>query len=118
MTKRAAVHATFSLERTYSASPERVYQAFADPKAKARWFAPPAEWKQSRPTMEFRVGGKENLSSTPPGQRVHMFDATYLDIVPNERIVYVYEMHIGEAKIRPRWRRWSSSRPERAPGSC
>ncbi len=99
MTKRSTVHATFSIERTYSASPERLYRAFADPKAKARWFAPPAKWKQSRAAMDFRVGGKEGLSSTPPGQRAHVFDATYLDIVPNERIVYVYEMHIGEAKI-------------------
>jgi uncharacterized protein YndB with AHSA1/START domain len=99
MSKRSAVHATFALERTYSAAPERVYQAFADPKAKARWFAPPAEWKQSQPKMDFRIGGKESLSSTPPGHQAHAFDATYLDIVPNERIVYVYEMHIGEAKI-------------------
>jgi uncharacterized protein YndB with AHSA1/START domain len=99
MSKRTAVHGTFTLERTYSTAPERVYQAFADPKAKARWFVAPAEWEQSRGKMEFRVGGKEHLSSTPPGDQPHVFDATYVDIVPNQRIVYVYQMHIGEAKI-------------------
>jgi uncharacterized protein YndB with AHSA1/START domain len=49
--------------------------------------------------MEFRVGGQETVTSTPPGQPGHRFDATYLDIVPNQRIVYVYEMHTGKAKI-------------------
>jgi uncharacterized protein YndB with AHSA1/START domain len=99
MSKRSTVHDTFSIERTYPASPERVYQAFADPKAKARWFAAPAEWEQSRGKMEFKVGGKEFLSSTPPGLKPYTFDCTYLDIVLNERIVYVYEMHSGENKI-------------------
>lgn len=99
MTKRSAVHDTFSIERTYPASPERVYQAFADPKAKARWYAAPKEWEQSRGKMEFKPGGKEFLSSTPPGGKPYTFDCTYLDIVPNERIVYVYEMHSGENKI-------------------
>ena len=35
MSQRTAVHGTFALERTYPAAPERVYRAFADPKAKA-----------------------------------------------------------------------------------
>ena len=99
MSKRTAVHGTFTLERTFPSAPERVFQAFADRKAKARWFVPPAEWKCERAKMEFRVGGQESVTSTPPGQQAHRFDATYLDIVPNERIVYVYEMHTGKVKI-------------------
>jgi uncharacterized protein YndB with AHSA1/START domain len=99
MTKRSTVHDTFVIERTYPASPERVYQAFADPKAKARWFAAPAEWEQSRGKMEFKPGGKEFVSSTPPGRPSYTYDCTYLDIVPNQRIVYVYEMHSGKNKI-------------------
>jgi uncharacterized protein YndB with AHSA1/START domain len=99
MSKRTAAHGTFALERTFPSAPERVFQAFADPKAKARWFTPPAAWQCERAKMEFRVGGQESVTSTPPGQQAHRFDATYLDIVPNERIVYVYEMHTGKAKI-------------------
>ncbi|MFI4998888.1 MAG: SRPBCC family protein [Reyranellales bacterium] len=99
MSKRSAVHATFTLERTYAAQPERVFHAWSDTKAKARWFAPPAGYTQTPLKSDFRVGGKESISSTPPGKEPHTFDATYWDIVPNERIVYVYEMHIGAARI-------------------
>jgi len=99
MSRRSATHSTFTIERTYPVAAERVYRAFADPEAKAQWFAPPAEWAHSRGKMEFRVGGREFVSSTPPGKLPHTFDCTYLDIVPNERILYVYEMHIGKAKI-------------------
>ena len=99
MTERTAVHGTFTIERTYGASRERVFRAWADVKAKARWFKPPAGFEQTPLKSDFRVGGRENTCSTPPGGKPHVFDATYWDIVPNERIVYCYEMHIGEAKI-------------------
>ena len=48
-TKRSAVHDTFTLERTYDAAPSRVFQAWADPKQKAKWFSGPPGWKQLRP---------------------------------------------------------------------
>ena len=42
MTQRSAVHATFVIDRTYDAAPERVFRAFADPVAKRRWFGAPS----------------------------------------------------------------------------
>jgi uncharacterized protein YndB with AHSA1/START domain len=44
VTDRSVAHATFTVERTYDASPARVFAAWADPTAKARWFASPEEW--------------------------------------------------------------------------
>jgi uncharacterized protein YndB with AHSA1/START domain len=41
MTERKVTHSTFVVERTYPASPARVFAAFADPKIKDRWFAGP-----------------------------------------------------------------------------
>ncbi|HTR83032.1 MAG TPA: SRPBCC family protein [Reyranella sp.] len=99
MSKHSAVHDTFTLERTYPADRARVFGAFADPKAKERWFTPPAGWRVERGGMEFKVGGKEHVVSTSPDGKAHVFDAIYLDIVPNARIVYVYEMHMNKAKI-------------------
>lgn len=55
MTDRSVTHATFRLERVYPASPARVFAAWADPDAKARWFAGRADEHQ----LDFRVGGRE-----------------------------------------------------------
>jgi len=99
MTTRKVTHASFSIERSYDVPPERVFRAFADPEAKAKWFAGSAEWRQGKRSMDFRVGGKEHLSGGVTGKPPHIFDATYQDIVPNERIIYTYEMHIGANRI-------------------
>jgi uncharacterized protein YndB with AHSA1/START domain len=99
MTSRKVTHATFSIGRTYDVPPERVFRAFADPAAKAKWFAGSNAWQQDQRRMDFRVGGKEHLSGGVKGKPPHIFDAVYQDIVPNERIIYTYEMHIGETRI-------------------
>jgi uncharacterized protein YndB with AHSA1/START domain len=99
MTKRSTDHATFSIERKFTASPAQVFAAWADIKAKARWFKGPAEWKDMERTLDFRVGGRERLVGIRPDGKVSSFDACYLDIVPDQRIIYSYEMHIDEARI-------------------
>ena len=40
---RSALHDTFRIERHFDAAPPKVFAAFADPAAKARWFGGPAE---------------------------------------------------------------------------
>jgi uncharacterized protein YndB with AHSA1/START domain len=99
MTERSAVHATFTIERTYDASPARVFQAFADPKAKAAWFEGPPDWEMTRGEFDFRVGGRERLSVQPKSGPAHSFDARYFDIVPNQRIIYAYDMHFDDKRI-------------------
>jgi uncharacterized protein YndB with AHSA1/START domain len=99
MTERSANHATFVIERVYPASPARVFKAFADPVAKASWFGGPDEWNKSRGEFDFRVGGREALSGGPPDGVQHFFDARYYDIVPDQRIVFAYDLHLGENKI-------------------
>lgn len=97
--ERKVTHATFTIERHYDVAPERVFRAFADPEAKAKWFAGSGEWRQGKRSMDFRVGGREHLSGGRKDGPPHVFDAIYQDIVPNERIIYTYEMHIGETRI-------------------
>ena len=58
MTERSVTHATFVVERVYPARPARVFAAWADAKAKARWFGPPEEGVDEY-TLDFRIGGRE-----------------------------------------------------------
>ena len=92
-------HTTFSIERCYPHSRERVFAAWAEPGAKARWFRSPSpEWQSV--VNEFAVGGRERVhTGLRAGGRLHAFDARYFDIVPNERIAYAYDMHIDTRRI-------------------
>ena len=99
MTKRSVTHATFTVERVYDAAPARVFNAFADPKAKARWFNGPEDWGPDEHAMDFRVGGRETSSGGPKGGPLHVFNAIYQDIVPNERIVLTYDMTLDGKRI-------------------
>ena len=92
MTERSVTHATFTIERTYDASPARVFNAFADPRAKARWFAGPEEWGLDEHELDFRIGGREISLGGPQGGPVHAYDARYYYIVSYARIYLAYEM--------------------------
>ena len=96
---RSTTHATFVIERDFKAAPAKVFDAFANPQSKAKWFGGPEEWAKSNHKLDFRVGGKENVSGGPPGGVVHSYNAEYWDIVPNERIVSSYEMHLDKRRI-------------------
>lgn len=98
MTKRSTTHATFVIERTYDATPERVFRAYADPKSKAKWFGGPPEWNSSH-ELDFRVGGAEISKGGPPGGTVHKMTGLYWDIVENERIVMAYDLHLDQTRI-------------------
>ncbi|WP_282942596.1 SRPBCC family protein [Paenibacillus sp. RC67] len=92
MTERFIKHATFVVERTYAASPTRVYNAWTDPSAKAKWFSKPD-------VFEFRVGGREYSKGGPPEGPVFTFDACYQEIIPDQRIVYTYTLDSNETRI-------------------
>lgn len=99
MTERTVIHDTFVIERVYPTIPTRVFAAWASPEAKAQWFGAPEEWRIDQQTLDFRVGGSETSYGGPVDGPSHRYDATYHDIVPNERIIYSYEMHLGDTRI-------------------
>ena len=67
----------------------------------------PDEWESSDHALDFRVGGREHASGGPPGGPVHSFDARYQDIVPDQRIVYTYDMHSTTSEYPFHSQRWS-----------
>jgi uncharacterized protein YndB with AHSA1/START domain len=93
--QRSAVHHTFTIERTIGAPPAKVFGAFADPELKRRWFVAPEGWEDGERTLDFRVGGTETTRGRAPGGGpVFTYEATYRDIVEDERIVSTYIMHM------------------------
>jgi uncharacterized protein YndB with AHSA1/START domain len=91
MTARSAQHGTIRLERRYKAAPPRVFAAWADPKARARWDVP-GRWAIAEQTFDFREGGHELKRFGPKDDPRFVADTLYLDIVPDRRVVFSYSM--------------------------
>lgn len=96
---RSVVHAMFCIERTYAASPAQVFKALTDPTAKAKWFTGGDGYTLLAREMDVRPGGREHVKGRKDSGVVSTFDAIYYDVIPNERIVYAYEMHLDDRKI-------------------
>jgi len=79
---------TVRLHRVLRATPERVYRAFLDPDAMAKWL-PPNGFTGKVHHLEARVGGTFRMSFTDfaTGQS-HSFGGEYLELVPHERLRY------------------------------
>ncbi len=79
---------TIRLHRVLKTSPDRVYRAFLDPGAMAKWL-PPNGFTGKVHQMDAKVGGGYKMSFTnfTTGQS-HAFGGKYLELAPNERIRY------------------------------
>lgn len=95
---RTVVHDTFVIDRSYPASPARVFAAFADPDKKMQWWGDDDIEKNAPHVIDFRVGGRESMAGDAAGASFS-YDAVYQDIVENSRIVYSYEMTMDGRRI-------------------
>ena len=77
---------TVTLHRVLRATPERVYRAFLDADALAKWL-PPHGFTGRVHHLEAKVGGTYRMSFTnlATGQ-AHAFGGSYLELIPNVRI--------------------------------
>lgn len=79
---------TVRLHRVLSAPPEKVYRAFIDPDAMAKWL-PPHGFTGKVHHLEAKVGGTYKMSFTNfTTRQSHSFGGEFLELVPNERIRY------------------------------
>jgi uncharacterized protein YndB with AHSA1/START domain len=79
---------TVRLHRVLTAPPERVYRAFLDAAALAKWL-PPDGFTCTVHELDARVGGRYRMSFTNFSTgNSHSFGGTYLDIQPQQRIVH------------------------------
>ncbi|MBV9860965.1 MAG: SRPBCC family protein [Alphaproteobacteria bacterium] len=79
---------TIRLHRVLAAGPEKVYRAFIEPDALAKWL-PPNGFTCTVHQLEPKVGGSHKMSfrnfTTGSG---HSFGGEYLELVPNESLCY------------------------------
>ena len=79
---------TIRLHRVLRASPERIYRAFLDADAMAKWL-PPNGFTGKVHHLDAKVGGTYKMSFTNfTTGTSHSFGGTYLELAPNERIRY------------------------------
>lgn len=100
MKKSSVVHATTVVEHQFQVAAEKVFNAFADAQARVQWDLPGGDdWELAELEQDFRVGGQEHARFGPKGNTVYWSRGTYLDIVPNVRIISAGTMHEGEKRI-------------------
>ena len=79
---------TVKLHRVFTAKPERVYKAFIDPDAMAKWL-PPNGFTGKVHEMDARVGGSYKMSFTNFSTgNSHSFGGEFVELVPNEKLSY------------------------------
>ena len=79
---------TVRLHRVLTTTPEKVYRAFLDPDAMARW-VPPNGFTGKVHHTDAKVGGTFKMSFTNFSTgNSHSFGGEYRELVPNERLVY------------------------------
>jgi uncharacterized protein YndB with AHSA1/START domain len=108
MSQPSVIHDTFTIERSYPATTSRVFAAFASQEAKEAWgdtgdltpgdSAPGDSATAASAEFDFRIGGRERFGFGYDGH-AYRYDALYYDIVPEQRIIYSYEMFADGARI-------------------
>jgi uncharacterized protein YndB with AHSA1/START domain len=79
---------TIRLHRVLRASPEKIYRAFLDPDAMAKWL-PPNGFTGKVHQLDAKVGGSYKMSFTNfSSGKSHSFGGTYVELTPHERIRY------------------------------
>lgn len=96
---RSAEHATFVIARTLAAPASRVFAAWSRLEDKRQWMSCHDDWRREAHTLDFRIDGTEVSRVVEPDGTVHLMQARFFDIVPDQRIVYAYEMRVAETRI-------------------
>ena len=100
MTQSSTTHHTIVVKRVYDAPPARVFAAWSEPAALARWYLPgDGSWTSRIDTHDFRIGGRKHLTFGPSGGPQYSEDCRYEDIVDDKRICFVMTIGRGEERI-------------------
>jgi uncharacterized protein YndB with AHSA1/START domain len=88
----------FVIERQFDATPEAVFQAWADPQAKQRWSDCHPE-HTTEYGLDFRPFGHETHQVVYPDGRVQQIEKVFFDIVAAQRIVFAYDIRLDARRL-------------------
>ena len=99
MEQRLAEKPFLTLERHYPVAPEKVFRAWTDPQAVAKWWGPGPGEPVSLAQLDVRVGGRFRVVFGGPDGKAHECAGEYKEVVPNRKLVFTWS--------------WPNSTPER-----
>lgn len=92
-------HATIVMERTYNASPTRVFAAWESVEARERWSAPDETIGIKYEEADFREGGRDIVRCVAKDSADFLATVHYLDIRRNESLVFTECVAQSEANV-------------------
>lgn len=96
-----AVVREFTITRWFDAPPSAVFRAWTDPD-ELEWFLNPAQPRPPEPIeVDLRIGGAWRLTMVIDADTSYITGGIYLDIVPDERLVFAWGALDGWPRIDP-----------------
>lgn len=89
----------FVIERVINVPRPRVFATYTTIESKSAWFRTPIEVETLDRELDFRIGGRERFRARWPSGFVSDFQAVYHDIVPDQRIILVYDLFHNSEKL-------------------
>jgi uncharacterized protein YndB with AHSA1/START domain len=90
-TKRVVSEREFVVDRTLHASPQKIFEAYTDPKLVSRWWPPPGGSLKVE-QMDVRPGGRYRYVQRTPGGQELVFIGSYVEVKPPTHLVYTFEV--------------------------
>jgi uncharacterized protein YndB with AHSA1/START domain len=97
MTSTTEPNAIVRLQRTIPATPDQIYRAWLDPDTLRRWMAP-AGFENAGAEVDERVGGRYRIYHAQDGADRGGFESELIELVPNERIVFLWRF-VGPERV-------------------
>ena len=85
----------FEIAREFACVPAALFNAWADPVVKAKWFVGPDKWVETSRDVDLREGGIETMIGNFDGRLTTEYTAHFYDVQPGERIGYSFEVRLG-----------------------
>lgn len=81
---------SLTLKRHFPVAPEKVWRAWTDPKALAKWWGPGGEEPVSLAELDLRVGGAFRIIFGGPRGTEHECAGIYREVMPNRKLVFTW----------------------------